>query len=1251
MHQNQLMDDLIRLFERHLKEIDKEEEDLIGYITKYSNDLSNKSCKKKVQDFKKKSRRFSISVQKSFILIEKHFPDLEEGEHAKHLFALLVQADLIFNQSFVGFIKPFRNINELKTFLEKKYEDGLKKKVPVEAEVEAEYQFAWYWLKYQLIWKARIYAKKKLLEQILEKLQTYVSYSYFVQLGEEEKEEFHQYLDDVKNYGEKKIEENRYYRLVDLNLEEDKDFNGNDFNGNGFNVNGFNSVKYGFKVNGFNSFKHGLNGNGGFFDDLDFERFLLERMFKQSLPATDSDKTKSEQQKKDSDKTKSEQQEKDSDKTKSEQQEKDSDKTKSEQQEKDSDETKPEQQDIDSESMLEDSESSESIDETKPEQQDIDSESMLEDSESSESIDETKPEEQDKDSDETKPEQQDIDSESMLEDSESSESIDETKPEEQDKDSDETKPEQQDIDSESMLEDSEDSESILEDSESILEDSESSESILEDSESILKDSESILEDSESILKDSESMLEDSESSESILEDSESSESILEDSESILEDSESSESILEDSESILKDSESILEDSEDSESILEDSEDSESILEDSEDSESILEDSESILEDSESSESIDETKPEDDTDRWNSERFKHLWFLCENCDTLIYKKLFLEQKGVCSECGATLQLTSSERIQLLIDHGTWRPMNMTLSSMDVLDKKHTTFDIKMVQKYSIVIYEGIYDFFFHNQFLKKKNALKILARYNSTLVDIVNVVLEKKFIKYLNLDSKKIINIIQDIIDTGLRTVQFVLFEIGKKMRIFFYWVQIKKYLLNFQLILKFNKKLANLKEKLLSQDKFLKIAAIFLIKIELDFPEEKRKMRKIKKFFPFYPGNDPETNYFLWLRKHTSICLMETYLVFKKWKYWFENRCYGLLEEFYRFGSNILVEYVKKQDRYDCDNMMDHIHNDDPLYWTNIRGLEYSREIEDFYLYYNKEKAEAPAWGRLWAFCLLQLMKDFSATTIRILDNKEKFKFCKKKEETYIEDTEDTDEDIEEEYPLTYASLTKEEKEYIDASVELIRSTLNLGKDEFIDTEEEQCYNDYNISYQKETGLLDAIQTGIGKINGFTVALGVMDFQFMGGSMGSVVGEKISRLIQYATEHFLPLILVCASGGARMQEGSYSLMQMNKIAAVLHTHQKEKNLLYISVLTSPTTGGVTASFGMLGDVTIVEPNAYIAFAGKRVIEQTLNQIVDDEDQISDYLFDFGMFDSMVPRALLKNVLSQIIDLYMYGNYI
>uniref|UniRef100_A0A6N2L174 CoA carboxyltransferase N-terminal domain-containing protein n=1 Tax=Salix viminalis TaxID=40686 RepID=A0A6N2L174_SALVM len=150
---------------------------------------------------------------------------------------------------------------------------------------------------------------------------------------------------------------------------------------------------------------------------------------------------------------------------------------------------------------------------------------------------------------------------------------------------------------------------------------------------------------------------------------------------------------------------------------------------------------------------------------------------------------------------------------------------------------------------------------------------------------------------------------------------------------------------------------------------------------------------------------------------------------------------------------------------------------------------------------------------------------------------------------------------------------------------------------------EEEPYKDRIDSYQKKTGLTEAIQTGIGQLNGIPVAIGVMDFQFMGGSMGSVVGEKITRLIEYATNQFLPLILVCASGGARMQEGSLSLMQMAKISAALYDYQSNKKLVYVSILTSPTTGGVTASFGMLGDIIIAEPNAYIAFAGKRVIEQ------------------------------------------------
>nr|QSQ87077.1 acetyl-CoA carboxylase beta subunit [Anredera cordifolia] len=194
---------------------------------------------------------------------------------------------------------------------------------------------------------------------------------------------------------------------------------------------------------------------------------------------------------------------------------------------------------------------------------------------------------------------------------------------------------------------------------------------------------------------------------------------------------------------------------------------------------------------------------------------------------------------------------------------------------------------------------------------------------------------------------------------------------------------------------------------------------------------------------------------------------------------------------------------------------------------------------------------------------------------------------------------------------------------------------------------EEERYKDRIDSYQKKTGLTEAVQTGIGQLNGIPVAIGVMDFQFMGGSMGSVVGEKITRLIEYATKNLLPLIIVCASGGARMQEGSLSLMQMAKISAALYDYQSNKKLFYVPILTSPTTGGVTASFGMLGDIIIAEPNAYIAFAGKRVIEQTLNKTVPEGSQAAEYLFHKGLLDPIVPRNLLKGVLSELFQLHAF----
>ena len=177
-----------------------------------------------------------------------------------------------------------------------------------------------------------------------------------------------------------------------------------------------------------------------------------------------------------------------------------------------------------------------------------------------------------------------------------------------------------------------------------------------------------------------------------------------------------------------------------------------------------------------------------------------------------------------------------------------------------------------------------------------------------------------------------------------------------------------------------------------------------------------------------------------------------------------------------------------------------------------------------------------------------------------------------------------------------------------------------------------------------KTGLADAVQTGLGEIYSKPVALGIMDFRFMGGSMGSVVGEKLTRLVEKATELNIPAIILCASGGARMQEGMLSLMQMAKISSALYKHQQKK-LLYIPILTSPTTGGVTASFAMLGDLILAEPKALIAFAGRRVIEQTIREDLPDNFQTSEYLFEHGFIDLIITRTNLKSKLYHILSFY------
>jgi acetyl-CoA carboxylase carboxyl transferase subunit beta len=170
--------------------------------------------------------------------------------------------------------------------------------------------------------------------------------------------------------------------------------------------------------------------------------------------------------------------------------------------------------------------------------------------------------------------------------------------------------------------------------------------------------------------------------------------------------------------------------------------------------------------------------------------------------------------------------------------------------------------------------------------------------------------------------------------------------------------------------------------------------------------------------------------------------------------------------------------------------------------------------------------------------------------------------------------------------------------------------------------------------YQKSTGLKDAVVTGIGTIEGQRTALGVMDFSFLGGSMGSVVGEKLARLIERATEKDLPLIIVSTSGGARMYEGMFSLMQMAKTCAALAYHAKAR-LPYISVLTHPTTAGVMASFASVGDLIIAEPGAMIGFAGPRVIKDTTQAELPPGFQTAEFLLDHGLIDSLVPRKEMK----------------
>jgi len=194
-----------------------------------------------------------------------------------------------------------------------------------------------------------------------------------------------------------------------------------------------------------------------------------------------------------------------------------------------------------------------------------------------------------------------------------------------------------------------------------------------------------------------------------------------------------------------------------------------------------------------------------------------------------------------------------------------------------------------------------------------------------------------------------------------------------------------------------------------------------------------------------------------------------------------------------------------------------------------------------------------------------------------------------------------------------------------------------------LEFEGKKKYSEQIATAQGKTKHKDAVNIYSGSINARNVVLGIMNFGFIGGSMGSVVGEKVSLGIEHARENNIPLIIVCASGGARMQEGAYSLMQLAKISSRL-ARFSESGGLYIPILTDPTTGGVTASYGMLGDIILAEPGALIGFAGPRVIKQTIGQDLPDGFQRAEFLLEKGFVDHIVPREEMKSTLTNLVNI-------
>jgi acetyl-CoA carboxylase carboxyl transferase subunit beta len=498
-------------------------------------------------------------------------------------------------------------------------------------------------------------------------------------------------------------------------------------------------------------------------------------------------------------------------------------------------------------------------------------------------------------------------------------------------------------------------------------------------------------------------------------------------------------------------------------------------------------------------------------------YAHLWTICENCETSIYKEYAQRNQYICQHCTYHLPMKSLDRIESLIDSGTWDPMDENMISIDPYDIFRKKVHIADLEQY----------------FEQCKK------RQFSFLLDTDDKLQDKEFDYSFFLDT-----------DDELQDKEFDYFyfrQIWKMYLCIFYQNKIQGEIESRWYTLSFKESISALFDRPIYDDEYDdERFDKFLHKQELEDKEELEDLVNVN----FLPSDEEE----------------------------FDSE--GLYAE-----ESTLEQTSAESEQVSTEQTS--TDTDESTVEESIAKKYTPKELVQLYLLEEIEAKEKIA----------QKEKNFASA-----------------------DDENANQNSEKSIKSQESKKSKKSQKEIP-------------------------YMDKVFSYQKETGLTDAVQTGIGKLDGIHVALAVMDFHFIGGSMGSVVGEKITRLIEYATIVGLPIIICCASGGARMQEGSFSLMQMAKISSILLNFPFPNNIFLVSLLTSPTTGGVTASFGMLGDIIIAEPDAYIAFAGKRVIEEVMKIEVPEGVQEAEHLFEKGSLDLIVPRNLLKGVLSELFKFH------